>query len=581
MLPLFWLLAVCLLHVCTTRGAVLRNFQVAQPAVVPHDAKQCTIKVLQRDFAFSFGRKINSAEVVQLVPPTDCGPLGSWAAITLNLTMTSNGTQFDRLAHFTFQNVEIWRTSTPEPTRGDGIIWTYVKDVSQYSPLFAKSGTFILQLDNLIQTGLDGIYSTTVHATFYASSTRHPAVKKADLIIPLSTLANNTGNQASVPPSFSRNVTLPTNTVQVYAELFASGNGQEEFWYFNAANEFLPNLPEGTTFGQGPFREVRLLIDGKLAGAVLPYPVIFTGGFVPSLWRPIAAYGAIELPTYFLDVTPFVPLLADGKPHQFTIDVVSAEADHTILQNWYVSGLLQVVTDSSSKPTTGNMTVYDAPLFAQTTNTGTIGTGTADITVKATRKLHVEATILSGSGKSTHAVWTQELSYSNRQTYTEDAKFQACLVLRQTATGRTFSSHNGVPSVVDVFSYPLNVDFAFQSPDLRSWTTRIDHSYERVVLPSPLIVGSTIKERQITDGFFQLATGGNFGNGTSNNTFAYVDLAGNTYTREVNAALNVITLNREGGSLAPSELANDSPGVFEVPLDPVYGGARLPGSKSL
>lgn len=54
----------------------------------------------------------------------------------------------------------VWRTSTPEPTRGDGIIWTYIKDVTRYTPLFAKPGTFILQLDNLIETGLDGIYSS-------------------------------------------------------------------------------------------------------------------------------------------------------------------------------------------------------------------------------------------------------------------------------------------------------------------------------------------------------------------------------------------------------------------------------------
>ncbi|EEB96199.1 hypothetical protein MPER_04705 [Moniliophthora perniciosa FA553] len=126
---------------------------------VPQDAAQCTIQILQRDFAFSFGM----SEVVQFTPhntspPTDCGPAGSWSAITLNFTVTSNGTQFDRLGIFTFQNVEIWRTSTPEPTRGDGIIWTYIKDVTRYTPLFANPGTFILQLDNLIQEGLDGRY---------------------------------------------------------------------------------------------------------------------------------------------------------------------------------------------------------------------------------------------------------------------------------------------------------------------------------------------------------------------------------------------------------------------------------------
>jgi len=43
-------------------------------------------------------------------------------------------------------------------------------------------------------------------------------------------MRNDTGNDVSVPPTFSINVTLPQNTVKVYAELYASGNGEEEFW---------------------------------------------------------------------------------------------------------------------------------------------------------------------------------------------------------------------------------------------------------------------------------------------------------------------------------------------------------------
>ncbi|KAK7467152.1 hypothetical protein VKT23_004211 [Stygiomarasmius scandens] len=524
---------------------VLEDFAVTQPPLVPVDARQCTILVLQRDFAFSFG----SAEVVQLEPPTSCGPIGSWAAITLNFTVSVNGTQFDRLGIFTFQNVEIWRTSTFEPTRGDGVAWTYIKDVSQYTPLFSEPGVFILQLDNLIQTGLDGIYSTTLHATYYASSPNHPPANKADLIIPISTLANDTGNDASVPPALSRAITLPNNTVQIYAELFASGNGQEEDWYFNVANEFFPEIPDGITFGQGSFREVRLLIDNQVAGVAFPYPVIFTGGFVPSMWRPIAAHGAIELPTYFLDVTPFVPILVDGNPHNFTIDVVSAESNHTINQNWFVSGLLQVVLDSSPLPTTGNITRYEADPFAKASVSGTDrGIGDIDVNIEATRFLHVESDIVSGSGQVTHVVWIQDLQYSNFQTYRNNATVQT---LQQRSSGNITSSHNGVPAVADVFSYPFDANFTYLFPDLQNWTSTIDHSYNRSLLPNPLRLATITMERQTTSGFFQLVPGGtNFGNGTNNNTFEYLDSAGNTYRRLVNAAFNNITLDEESGNLA-------------------------------
>jgi hypothetical protein len=81
------------------------------------------------------------------------------------------------------------------------------------------------------------------------------------------------------------------------------------------------------------------------------------------------------------------------------------------------------------------------------------------------------------------------------------------------------------------------------------------------------------------DGFFQLATGGNFGNGTSNNSFSYVDTAGNTYNRRVNAALNVITVNHEDGTLAsPTHVETGFPDEPE-PEFSRFVGARLPGGR--
>lgn len=55
--------------------------------------------------------------------------------------------------------------------------------------------------------------------------------------------------------------------------------------YYNTADEYLGDLPANTTYGGGPFREVRLLVDGQVAGVAFPYAVIFTGGINPSVWR--------------------------------------------------------------------------------------------------------------------------------------------------------------------------------------------------------------------------------------------------------------------------------------------------------
>lgn len=43
------------------------------------------------------------------------------------------------------------------------------------------------------------------------------------------------------------------------------------------------SLPPGVALGQGPFREVRLLIDGQVAGTAFPYATIFTGGIDPTV----------------------------------------------------------------------------------------------------------------------------------------------------------------------------------------------------------------------------------------------------------------------------------------------------------
>ena len=75
---------------------------------------------------------------------------------------------------------------------GDRLGWT----ICQYahfllSIVFSKNFIMLLR------------HTATLHATFFASSAEHPPAPKADLIIPVSTLANDTGNDASVPPTFS------------------------------------------------------------------------------------------------------------------------------------------------------------------------------------------------------------------------------------------------------------------------------------------------------------------------------------------------------------------------------------------
>ena len=55
----------------------------------------------------------------------------------------------------------------------------------------------------------------------------------------------------------------------------------------------------------------------------------------------------------------------------------------------------------------------------------------------------------------------------------------------------------------------------------------------------------------MSGGFFAETPTGNFGNGTSSNTFSYVNTKGDTYTRSVSSVNTTITSDKQGGSLAP------------------------------
>ena len=105
--------------------------------------------------------------------------------------------------------------------------------------------------------------------------------------------------------------------------------------------------------------------------------------------------------------------------------MASAEDDHATNQNWFLSAALQVFTDASSNPTTGHMTQYSVEPFSQTTTVGSVSkNGDLNVTVSATRQVHIESTITSGSGIVNNVVWVQNLEYKNVQTYLNNASIQ-------------------------------------------------------------------------------------------------------------------------------------------------------------
>lgn len=71
------------------------------------------------------------------------------------------------------------------------------------------------------------------------------------------------------------------------------------------------------------------------------------------------------------------------------------------------------------------MTQYSVEPFSQTAIVGSVGSdGDVNVTVSATRQVHIESTIISGSGVVNNVVWDQNLQYKNVQSFLNNASIQ-------------------------------------------------------------------------------------------------------------------------------------------------------------
>ncbi|KAH9944490.1 peptide N-acetyl-beta-D-glucosaminyl asparaginase amidase A-domain-containing protein [Epithele typhae] len=421
--------------------APLVDMQLYAPPVVPLGGTNCEVQLLRHDFGDG---SYNNPAVVSYTPPKsrDCGEAGQWAVITLNMTVYSNGTQYDRLSSLYLSHVEIWRHSSAEPTK-TGTIWT-VKDVTHYSALFAEPGNLLMDFSNIISADLllDGVFHVTLTGTFYAPTRAFPKPTVADLVLPISNLSPNQSNFFTVADNLggTASVTVPRTTQQAILEA---------------------------------------LVDGQLSGVVWPHAVIYTGGITPTNWRPITAFGAYDQPTYFIDVTPFLPLLADGAPHNITLRVLGQGEDPTINSNWFVSGSLHVWV--GKKNVSGTMTRYeidDAPA-SRTSGRASADNATVYTSVVANRTVLIESVLYRDKGRQV-VRFEQHLAYSNDQKYEDDGWVQWGTQLTE---GTTLSTHGSSVVLRDAFSYPLSVFSNYSQYELEygGYGSAINQTYARAL----------------------------------------------------------------------------------------------------
>ncbi|SBT91248.1 Peptide N-acetyl-beta-D-glucosaminyl asparaginase amidase A [Streptomyces sp. DI166] len=300
----------------------------AAPPVTAPSTKACRVTLAEaqfRDFTPYRGT---------YTPPGTCGD--RWSKVVLRLDGKVKGRQYDRLGHLSVGGVEIFRTSTPQPSP-DGIEWSVEKDVTRYTDTLRRPGDVEMLIGNVVDETYTGIIDVKVTLTFYAGRPAH-AADTPDRILPL---ANGT-------------ITTPRNSERIVAEVYAtgSGGGCEEYWYLTVPE----SAPYSCQAADGPNREVQIRVDGQLAGIAAPFPHVWTGGWSnPFLWYVIPGPRAFDVRPIEYDLTPFAGILNDGRPHDIQVSVAGLPEGRP---GWSAPVNVLVWQDENSARVTGALTAH-------------------------------------------------------------------------------------------------------------------------------------------------------------------------------------------------------------------------------
>lgn len=294
-----------------------------------------------------------------------------------------------------------------------------------------------------------------------------------------------------------------------------------------------------------------------MAGVAWPYPVIFTGGVVPGLWRPIVGIDALDLKEDEIDISPFLPLLCDGKPHSFTVKVAGLSDDgkggasvvEEVGNYWFVTGKIFLWLDKEGHITTGigPEILAPAPALSVTSHVSSSSNGTVNNTLAyavSARRSYAASSVLNLAGKQSVAAWKQNLEYSATGNYTNGGNDQ---INTQLTSGTALSASGFARG----FTYPF---YALSTFDGSNNATQIyavvnRGKLERVLGPSTLpngiegfeaagVVGkggsSLVTYQNATGMYSAPASGNSTSYGSTTQDMRLLSISGATVTADTN-----------------------------------------------
>jgi hypothetical protein len=555
------------------------NVAVADPTVPRPPGKACTVELFN---GFTFQDFSNHPYTY--APPVGCGK--SWSKVVLEADFAvTAGRQFDRTASLWLAGANIYFGTTQEPSATVSPSWHVERDVSDFASLLGQPQTGQAILGNIVDGTYTGIISGSARLVFYPANVLAPKVDAPDAVFPLSDgtaggpVALNTGADV-----LSRTLTLPTNVERAYLDVFAQGQGGDEFWYSCVPDA---QADEAQSCGGGSYREVQVSIDGQPAGVAPVYPWIFTGGIDPYMWRPTPGVQTLNFLPYRVDLTPFAALLNDGKPHALAIGVTGANG------NFSVTGNLFVYLDRGRKVLTGAVTtntLQSQPAVASVDNqlTESAGVVSGSIATRASRSFRVAGYVDTSRGRIATDV-NQTVTFRNTQSFTIDpAHYQQGIDQLATVDSTTKTRQGPLGFTVTTeahFDYPLLASFGYTfdtAGNIITAPSAVTQSFSRQFskkLGSLLIYRSDVDNSIDTADTLAFTDGAVTGHSGQHSTqqFRARDNLGSCYGRDVTTTAGVLTAATDGGDCpqgrnrllwfthpdgSPDTSRTEDPGIF-------------------
>ncbi len=383
-----------------------------------------------------------------LSPPAACS--GPWAKVILTETISVSGRQYDRLTSLSVGGVEIYHGTTEEPSGPQPTNYTVSKDVTEFTSLLSSSEPFTGGIGNYTSDVYTGVYLQTVTMTYYRATAAHPAPRTPDRVV---SIADDQNLSPGTPSLTTALTDLPRNVTGGYVETTLEGGGCDEQWFTAVPDSVSAKYPSAGLCGKGPYREADLTIDGHPAAATHTFPHIYSGGIVPTLWRPIPAIGTFDLHTESVDVTPFAGLLTDGTTQTFTMGI------QNINDSWAVTANLFLWTDHNAARTHGALLTDRVAATAPVASAVSAIANGERAVVTAHRADQTAGYVVTSQGRVTTTV-TRSMTYRNVDDVTGSGLVQA---VRQSDSGsQTVTTTTGghTTRALHTYSYPLTVDYS-------------------------------------------------------------------------------------------------------------------------